>query len=108
MRVSVVATGIDQSANRPMHAQSFAKPVLPPNVAPASLDRTAGAPFSTVESRPPIAAGTGFATPPLPAPVILFPESTGRRQTLDEETHFDPPAIPGTLARFAGAASGRR
>ena len=30
MRVSVVATGIDQSANRLMHAQSFAEPVLPP------------------------------------------------------------------------------
>ena len=29
MRVSVVATGIDQSANRLMHAQSFAEPVLP-------------------------------------------------------------------------------
>ena len=27
MRVSVVATGIDQSANRLMHAQSFAEPV---------------------------------------------------------------------------------
>ena len=52
MRVSVVATGIDQSANRLMHAQSFAEPVRPPNVAPASLDRTAGAPVSTVETRP--------------------------------------------------------
>ena len=84
MRVSVVATGIDQSANRLMHAQSFAEPVLPPNVAPASLDRTAG------------------------APVIPFPEPTGRRQTLDEETHFDPPAIRLLLDRFAVAASERR
>jgi FtsZ family, C-terminal domain len=63
MRVSVVATGIDQSASCRMAAQSFAEPVLPPNVAPPSLDRTARAPVSAVESRPPIAAGTEFETP---------------------------------------------
>ena len=108
MRVSVVATGIDQSASRRMDPQSFAKPVLPPNVAPASLDRTAGSPVSTVELRPPIAAGTEFETPALLAPVIPFPEPTGRRQTLDEETHFDPPAIRRLLDRFAVAASERR
>jgi cell division protein FtsZ len=93
MRVSVVATGIDQSAYRRMDPQSFAKPVLPPNVAPASLGRTAGA--------------TEFETPPL-APVIPFPEPTERRQALDEETHFDPPAIRRLLDRFAVAASERR
>jgi cell division protein FtsZ len=108
MRVSVVATGIDQSANRLMHAQSFAEPVRPPNVPPASLGRTAGAPVSTVESRPPIATGTEFETPLLLAPVIPFPEPTGRRQTLDEETHFDPPAIRRLLDRFVVAASERR
>jgi hypothetical protein len=107
MRVSVVATGIDQSASCRMAAQSFAEPVLPPNVAPASLDRTARAPVSAVESRPPIAAGTEFETPSL-APVIPFPEPTGRRQTLDEETHFDPPAIRRLLDRLAVAASERR
>ena len=109
MRVSVVATGIDQSANCRMDkSQSFAEPVLPPNVALASLDQTAGTPFSTVESHPPIAAGTEFETPPLPSPVIPFPEPTGRRRTLDEETHFDPPAIRRLLERFAVAASERR
>jgi cell division protein FtsZ len=108
MRVSVVATGIDQSANCRMSAQSFAEPVLPPNVAPASLDRTAGAPINTVKSRPTIAAATKFETPPLPAPVIPFPEPTGRRQTLDEETPFDLPAIRRLLDRFAVAASERR
>jgi cell division protein FtsZ len=108
MRVSVVATGIDQLANRRMDPRSFAEPVRPPNVAPASLDRTAGAPVSTVETRPPIAAGTEFGTPPPPAPIIQFPEPTGRRQTLDEETHFDPPAIRRLLDRFAVAASERR
>jgi hypothetical protein len=92
--VSVVATGIDQSANSRMSTQSFAEPVLPPNVARASLDRTAGA--------------TEFETPPLLAPVIPFPEPTGRRQALDEETHFDPPAIRRLLDRFAVAASERR
>ena len=91
MRVSVVATGIDRSANPRMDPQSFAKPVLPPNVAPASLDRTAGA--------------AEFETRPLLAPVIPFPEPTGRRQALDEETHFDPPAIRRLLDRFAVAAS---
>jgi cell division protein FtsZ len=111
MRVSVVATGIDQSANcrtEQMSARSLAGPVLSPNLAPASLDRAAGAPMNTVKSRPPIAAATKFETPPLPAPVIPFPEPTGRRQTLDEETHFDPPAIRRLLDRFASAASERR
>jgi hypothetical protein len=42
------------------------------------------------------------------ASVIPFPEPTGRRQTLDEETHFDPPAIRRLLDRFAVAASERR
>jgi FtsZ family, C-terminal domain len=108
IRVSVVATGIDQSANCRMSAQSFAEPVLPPNVAPASLEQTAGTPVRTVESRPPIAGSIEFETPPLPAPVIPFPEPTGRRQTLDEETHFDPPAIRRLLERFAVTASERR
>ena len=104
MRVSVVATGIDQSNNCRMSAQSLAERVLPPNIAPASLDQT----FITVESHPPIAAGTEFEAPPLPSPVIQFPESTWRRQILDEETHFDPPTIRRLLDRFAVAASERR
>jgi cell division protein FtsZ len=108
MRVSVVATGIDQSANCVMSAQSFAEPVLPPNIASPSLDRTARTSCSTVESRPPTAACAEFETPPLLAPVIPFPEPTGRRQTLDEQTHFDSPAIRRLLDRFAVAASERR
>src|ERR1700722_18011743 len=70
MRVSGVAPGIDQSATGLMHARSVAEPVRAPNVPPASLGRTAGAPVSTVESRPPIATATEFETPPLLAPVI--------------------------------------
>jgi cell division protein FtsZ len=111
MRVSVVATGIDQSGNRPMgqmSPQSFAEPFLPPNVETPSLDRTARTPFNTVESHPPIAAGPQFEARPLPSPVIQFPESTGRRQILDEETHFNPPAIRRLMERFAAAASERR
>jgi cell division protein FtsZ len=104
MRVSVVATGIDQSNNCRMSAQSLAERVLPPNIAPASLDQT----FITVESHPPIAAGTEFEAPPLPSPVIQFPESTWRRRILDDETHFDPPTIGRLLERFAVAASERR
>ena len=104
LRVSVVATGIDQSTNCRMSAQSLAERVLPPNVAPPSLDQT----FITVQSHPPIAAGAEFKTPPLPSPVIPFPESTWRRGVLDEETHFDPPTIRRLLDRFAVAASERR
>ena len=108
MRVSVVATGIDQSANRLMHAHSFAEPLLPPNVARASLDRTAGAPVSTVELRRPIAAGTEFDTPRLfQRPVIPFPEPMGRRQALDEETHFDPPAIRRLLDKICRRSVGK-
>ena len=98
MRVSVVATGIDQPTNRLMHAQSFAEPVLPRNVVPPSLDQTARTPFSATECE----------TPPLPTPVILFPEPAGRRQTLGEEMLPDPPAIRRLLDRFGVAASERR
>jgi cell division protein FtsZ len=111
MRVSVVATGIDQSANfgmEQMSAQCLAEPVLHPSVAPPSPDKTARAPFSTVESHPPVAAGMEFETPPLPSPVIPFPEPTGRRRILDEETRFKPPAIRRLLERFAVTASERR
>jgi cell division protein FtsZ len=111
MRVSVVATGIDQSANcrmEQMSARSLAGPVLSPNLAPPSLDQTARTAFSTVESHPPIAAGPEFETPPHPSPIIPFPEPTGRRRILDDETHFNPPAIRRLLERFAVAASERR
>jgi cell division protein FtsZ len=112
MRVSVVATGIDQSAifrMEQMSAQSLAtEPALHPSVAPPSPDKTARAPFSTVESHPSIAAGTEFEPPPLPSPVIPFPDPTGRRRILDEETHFNPPAIRRLLKRFSVAASERR
>ena len=106
MRVSVVAASTDQSANRLIHAQSFAKPGLPSNLAPASLGRTAGSAVNTVESRSLVAAGTEFETPSL-APLIPFPEPTGRRRTLGEETPFDPPAIRRLLDKVAVAASGR-
>jgi hypothetical protein len=111
MRVSIVATGIDQSANcriEHMSAQSLAEPILHPNVARPSLVQTARTPFRTLESHLSIAAGTEFETPALPSPVIRFPEPTGRRRILDEETHFNPPAIRRLLERFAFAASERR
>jgi cell division protein FtsZ len=113
VRVSVVATGIDHTANfraEPISAQSLVKPVLQPSVAPPAPDETARTPFSTVETHPPIAAGTEIETPPLPSPVIPFPEPTERRRIVDEETCSNPPAIrPRTLlARLAVAASERR
>jgi hypothetical protein len=108
LRVSVVATGIDQTTNGRMNAQSFAEPVSPPNVAPPSLDQTVRTLFSTVESHPPIVAGRELKTPPLPSPVIPFPEPTARPRSLDEETHLNPPAIRRLLDRFAVAASETR
>ena len=110
MRVSVVATGIDQTANfriEHMSAQSSAEPVLQTSVHRPAADETARTPFSTVEAPPPVATVTEFETPPLPSPVIPFPEPTERRRTLDEETHFNPPAIRRLLERFAVAASDR-
>ncbi len=91
MRVSVVATGIDQTANsrvEHMSAQSSA----------------------TVEAHPPIAAVTEIETPPLPSPVIPFPEPAERRRILDEETRLNPPAIRHRtlLERLVVAASERR
>jgi cell division protein FtsZ len=111
MRVSVVATGIDRTANfRLEHssARSLAEPVL--RMAPPEASETARMPFSTVEAHPPVATITEIETPALPSPVIPFPEPTERRRVLNEETHFTPPAIrrPTLLERLAVAASERR
>ena len=110
-RVSVVATGIDQTANfriEHMSAQSLAEPVLRPGVVPPAPDETARTPFSTVEAHPSVAAVTEFETPPLPSPIIPFPEPTERRRILDDETRSNPPAIRRLLERFAVEASERR
>jgi cell division protein FtsZ len=80
MRVSVVATGIDQSANCRISAQSFVEPILRRNIAAPSQNQAARTPCGPIESHPPIAGGTEFETPPRPAPVIPFPEPTGQRQ----------------------------
>ena len=113
MRVSVVATGIDPTANfriEHMSAQSLAEPLLHPGATPLAPDQTARTPFSTVETHPPIAAVTEIETPPLPSPVIPFPEPAERQRILDEETHLNPPAIrrPTLLERLATAALERQ
>jgi cell division protein FtsZ len=112
MRVSVVATGIDQTARfriAHMSAQSSAEPVLHTSIALPSPDQPARTPFSTVEADPSVAAVTQIETsPPLPPPVIPFPEPTERPRILDEETRFNPPAIRRLLERFAVAAPERR
>jgi cell division protein FtsZ len=110
LRVSVVATGIDQTANfRIEHksAQLLAEPALHPSMTPPVQDQPTRTPFSTVESPPSIAAGTEFETPPLPSPVIPFPKPTERRQILGGEMRFNQPAIRRLLERFAVAASDR-
>ena len=109
MRVSVVATGIDPTANfRIEHTsnRSSAEPLLHPGVRPPARDQTARTPFGTVETHPPIAAVTEIEIPPPPSPVIPFPEPAERRQILDEETRLNPPAIrrPTLLERLATAA----
>jgi cell division protein FtsZ len=110
LRVSVVATGIDQTANfriEHMSAQSSAEPLLRPGAAPLAPDHTARTPFKTDL---PIAAVTEIETPPLPSPVVPFPEPAERRRILDEETRLNPPAIrrPTLLERLATAALERR
>ena len=113
MRVSVVATGIDPTANfriEHMSAQSSVEPLLHPGATPLAPDQTARTPFGAVETHPSIAAVTEIETPPLPSPVIPFPEPAERRRILDEETRLNPPAIrrPTLLERLATAASERR
>jgi cell division protein FtsZ len=110
MRVSVVATGIDPAANsriEHMSAQSSAEPLLHPGATPPARDQTARTPFGTVETHPPTAAVTEIEIPPLPSPVIPFPEPAERRRILDEETRLNPPAIrrPTLLERLTTAAS---
>jgi hypothetical protein len=108
--VSVVATGIDPAANsriEHMSAQSSAEPLLHPGATPPARDQTARTPFGTVETHPPTAAVTEIEIPPLPSPVIPFPEPAERRRILDEETRLNPPAIrrPTLLERLTTAAS---
>jgi cell division protein FtsZ len=93
VRVSVVATGIDQVANsqtEPMSAESRAESVLrstamAPELAPAAILAP-----STVEADPPIAATTDVKARPLLAPVVRFPKPIersrvpGRRRSLLE------------------------
>ncbi len=110
MRVSVVATGIDRIANSPIGhnpSQSLAVPLLHPSVTPAAPDRTSRTPFSTVEVHSPIASVTEIGTPPLPSPIVPFPDSSERRRILDEETRLNPPVIRRRtlLERLAAAAS---
>ena len=108
VRVSVVATGIDHTANfrtEHMSAWSLAERVLHPSVAPPIPNQTARTPF---DAHPPIAAVTEIET--LPSPVIPFPEPTERRRIRDEETRLNPPAIRRRtlLERLTEAASERR
>ena len=96
MRVSVVATGIDQFGQSPDRLCPLGP--WPSRFATQTLHRlrwTGPRERPSAQSRRihPSPQVTEFETPPLPSPVIPFPEPTERRQVLDEETHFDPPAI---------------
>jgi len=96
VRVSVVATGIDQVANfqiEQMSAQSQAEQVLHSSLVPPALVLTARTAPGAVQAHPPIAAVTDVETQPLLAPVIPFPEPTERRRVPEEETHLIPSAI---------------
>ena len=109
LRVSVVATGIDQKVNsriEHMSAQSMAQPVLHPSCTPPAPNQIARTPLRSIETQPPIT----LKTPPLSSPVIPFPEPTERQRLLDEETGPNPAAIrrPTLLERLAIAASERR
>jgi cell division protein FtsZ len=96
VRVSVVATGIDQVANfqiEQMSAQSQAEQVLRSSLVPPALVLTVRTAPSEVQAHPPIAAVTAVETQPLLAPAIPFPELTERRRVPEEETHLIPSAI---------------
>ena len=89
VRVSVVATGIDPSANfesEHMSAQSRAEPSRAPAQAPVEAAQTAPGEIQGLLARPVV---TGVETRPLLAPVIPF----GRRRAALEETCFVQPAI---------------
>jgi cell division protein FtsZ len=110
-RVSVVATGIDQTPSsriEHMSAQSLAEPVLRPGVPPPAPDQTTRTPFTAVETQPLIASLTEIETPPLSSPVIPFPERTEWRRGLGEATRLSPSAIRGLLERFAVVSSESR
>ena len=96
VRVSVVATGIDQAVNfqiEHMSAHSQAEPVLHSSVVPPAPVGTARTSAGAIQAHPSRAAVTDVETQPLLAPVIPFPEPTERRRAVLEETHLVPPAI---------------
>ena len=96
VRVSVVATGIDQAANfqiEQMSAQSQAEQVPHSSLVAPPLVLTARTAPNAVQAHPPVAAVTGVETQPLLAPVIPFPERTEGRKVPEEETHLIPSAI---------------
>jgi cell division protein FtsZ len=107
IRVSVVATGIDQSANR-RRALPVDEAVSPPNVAPPSSEQSGETSFMTAASHSSLTEGVELKTPPLQSPVIPFPEPTGRRRSLGDVTQIEPPVIRGFLHRFTAAASESR
>ena len=69
-----------------MSTQSLAEPALHPRVTLPAQGQSARTSLSSIETQPTIALGTQLETPPLPSPVIPFPEPTERRRLRDEET----------------------
>jgi len=93
MRVSVVATGIDQAINSQVEhisAQSPSEPVIHPRTVQPEPVPSAQTASSAVEADPPIVDATEIGTMPLPSAVIPFPEPTERRRVAEAEQQLLP------------------
>ena len=96
IRVSVVATGIDQQAALELDhtpARPQAEPVWRPAATPPAAAEPAQTTSEPVQSYLPVAASSGVETPPTLAPVIRFPEPGERRRMSDEETRSGSGAV---------------
>jgi len=106
LRVSVVATGIDQ---HPMSGsetprRTYADPTRHPNAAP---DEAAPTTSVVHEAQIPAAAGSEIGIQP--SPVIPFPEPNERRRTVEEQTLDNADALrrPSLLERLGASVSER-
>ena len=88
IRVSVVATGIDQAAQPQIEPLPARRSSLLP--APVSAAKTAS---GESHAQAVLAAVAEVETLPALAPVIPFPEPAERRKAVEDEPRSDPPAI---------------
>ena len=91
VRVSVVATGIDQAANfqiEPMSAQPPVEQDLPPSLVVSESVQSTRMEPSALQAHTPV-ADKDVETQPLVAPVIPFPEPTERRSAIRRRSFLE-------------------